>query len=311
MPALVYWFAGPEHRARARRRSRSARVVAFTHPADAAASSRSSRCCRVGLEVQTSLALFGRIFEYLDLPVDIAERTRRTPPAQRARRRRASRTSASATPESAPWTLRDINAKVPAGTRTALVGETGSGKTTLGLSRRAPLRASGGRRHDRRDRHPRRDARLAGRNGRRSSRRRPTCFTPRSARTCASPSPTPPTRRSCRPPGRADPRPDRLAARGLRHARRRARLPLLRRREAAHRDRAHGAAQPARSSSSTRRPRALDTRNRARRSGRPRRARARAARRSRSRTACRRSATPTRSSCSTTARSSSAEPTTS
>ena len=28
----------------------------------------------VGLEVQTSLALFGRIFEYLDLPVDIVER---------------------------------------------------------------------------------------------------------------------------------------------------------------------------------------------------------------------------------------------
>src|SRR6185312_1499772 len=28
----------------------------------------------VGLEVQTSLALFGRIFEYLDLPVDIEER---------------------------------------------------------------------------------------------------------------------------------------------------------------------------------------------------------------------------------------------
>jgi ATP-binding cassette subfamily B protein len=31
----------------------------------------------------------------------------------------------------APWTLREIDAEVPAGTRTALVGETGSGKTTL------------------------------------------------------------------------------------------------------------------------------------------------------------------------------------
>jgi ATP-binding cassette subfamily B protein len=31
----------------------------------------------------------------------------------------------------APWTLRAIDADVPAGTRTALVGETGSGKTTL------------------------------------------------------------------------------------------------------------------------------------------------------------------------------------
>ena len=31
----------------------------------------------------------------------------------------------------APWTLQDISAEIPAGTRTALVGETGSGKTTL------------------------------------------------------------------------------------------------------------------------------------------------------------------------------------
>jgi ATP-binding cassette subfamily B protein len=30
------------------------------------------------------------------------------------------------------WTLRDINLVVPAGTRTAIVGETGAGKTTLG-----------------------------------------------------------------------------------------------------------------------------------------------------------------------------------
>ena len=31
----------------------------------------------------------------------------------------------------APWTLEEITAEIPAGTRTALVGETGSGKTTL------------------------------------------------------------------------------------------------------------------------------------------------------------------------------------
>jgi ATP-binding cassette subfamily B protein len=30
-----------------------------------------------------------------------------------------------------PWTLREIDVEIPAGTRTALVGETGSGKTTL------------------------------------------------------------------------------------------------------------------------------------------------------------------------------------
>jgi ATP-binding cassette subfamily B protein len=34
--------------------------------------------------------------------------------------------------ENAPWTLRDVDLVVPAGTRTAVVGETGAGKTTLG-----------------------------------------------------------------------------------------------------------------------------------------------------------------------------------
>ena len=33
--------------------------------------------------------------------------------------------------EGANWTLRHIDLDVPAGTRTAIVGETGSGKTTL------------------------------------------------------------------------------------------------------------------------------------------------------------------------------------
>ncbi|HEX5308522.1 MAG TPA: ABC transporter ATP-binding protein [Solirubrobacteraceae bacterium] len=84
----------------------------------------------VGLEVQTSLALFGRIFEYLDLPVDIAER----PAATRLDGVRGDVRLQDVwfryAPE-APWTLRSISAEIPAGTRTALVGETGSGKTTL------------------------------------------------------------------------------------------------------------------------------------------------------------------------------------
>jgi ATP-binding cassette subfamily B protein len=80
--------------------------------------------------VQTSLALFGRIFEYLDLPIDIIERPD-------ARKLDGVRGDVSLTdvwfryaPE-APWTLEEVNADIPAGTRTALVGETGSGKTTL------------------------------------------------------------------------------------------------------------------------------------------------------------------------------------
>jgi ATP-binding cassette subfamily B protein len=84
----------------------------------------------IGLEVQTSLALFGRIFEYLDLPVDIVER-----PGARALSDvrgdvRLEDVWFRYAPDS-PWTLEEINAAMPAGTRTALVGETGSGKTTL------------------------------------------------------------------------------------------------------------------------------------------------------------------------------------
>src|SRR5208283_208455 len=84
----------------------------------------------VGLEVQTSLALFGRIFEYLDLPVDIEER----PGARTLTGVRGDVELEDVwfryAPES-PWTLEEISARIPAGTRTALVGETGSGKTTL------------------------------------------------------------------------------------------------------------------------------------------------------------------------------------
>jgi ATP-binding cassette subfamily B protein len=84
----------------------------------------------VGLEVQTSLALFGRIFEYLDLPVDIVER-----PGARALSGvrgdvRLEDVWFRYAPD-APWTLEEISTEIPAGTRTALVGETGSGKTTL------------------------------------------------------------------------------------------------------------------------------------------------------------------------------------
>jgi ATP-binding cassette, subfamily B, bacterial len=84
----------------------------------------------VGLEVQTSLALFGRIFEYLDLPVDIVER----PGARTLTDVRGDVKLEDVwfryAPDS-PWTLEEINAEMPAGTTTALVGETGSGKTTL------------------------------------------------------------------------------------------------------------------------------------------------------------------------------------
>ena len=97
---------------------------------------------------------------------------------------------------------------------------------------------------------------------------------------------------------RADPRPDRVAARRLRHDRRRARLPLLAAaRSSASRSRAPSCA--TRRCSSSTRPRARWTPRPSARCRRRSTAWPRAARRSPSPTACRPSATPTRSSSST------------
>ena len=80
----------------------------------------------VQLEVQSSLALFDRIFEYLDQPVDIVEgeRTIGRPHGDVAF------DDVWFGYEEGSWTLEDVSFSAPAGTKTALVGETGLGKTT-------------------------------------------------------------------------------------------------------------------------------------------------------------------------------------
>jgi ATP-binding cassette subfamily B protein len=128
MPAAVYWFAGYSI-AHGHDLISIGTVVAFT-TLQTRLLFPMQQLLSVGLEVQTSLALFGRIFEYLDLPVDIVER-----PGARALSDVRGDVELQDVwfryaPE-APWTLREISAEIPAGTRTALVGETGSGKTTL------------------------------------------------------------------------------------------------------------------------------------------------------------------------------------
>ena len=128
MPAAVYWFSGPIVPARTRSRSaRSSRSRRCRH----GCCSRSSQLLSVGLEVQTSLALFGRIFEYLDLPVDIVERPDARTLSEVRGDVRLEDVWFRYADSDAPWTLAEISAEIPAGTRTALVGETGSGKTTL------------------------------------------------------------------------------------------------------------------------------------------------------------------------------------
>ncbi len=130
MPAAVYWFAGYSI-AHGSAAISIGTVIAFTTLQTRVLFPIQS-LLSVGLEVQTSLALFGRIFEYLDLPVDIEERpdARKLECTRGEVRLRDVWFSYSSDGDDR-WTLREINADIPAGTRTALVGETGSGKTTL------------------------------------------------------------------------------------------------------------------------------------------------------------------------------------
>lgn len=126
MPALVYWFAGWSQ-ARGSAAVSIGTLVAFTNLQTRLFFPIGS-LLGVQLEIQSSLALFDRIFEYLDEPVDIVEgsRTIRSP------RGEVEFGDVSFRYDSDGWTLRDVAFTVPAGTTTALVGETGSGKTTCG-----------------------------------------------------------------------------------------------------------------------------------------------------------------------------------
>ena len=126
MPALVYWFAGWSQ-ARGTALISIGTLVAFTTLQTRLFFPIGS-LLGVQLEVQSSLALFDRIFDYLDQPIDVVEGTRTLehPRGDVAFERVCFRYDEDA------WTLKDVTFSVPAGTKTALVGETGSGKTTCG-----------------------------------------------------------------------------------------------------------------------------------------------------------------------------------
>jgi ATP-binding cassette subfamily B protein len=126
MPAAVYWFGGLAL-AHGSTAISVATLVAFTTLQTRLFFPVGS-LLGVGLDVQTSLALFDRIFEYLDQPIDIDER-----PGALAVGRAGDVVFDQVWFRYADeWTLQDISFTVPAGSTTALVGETGSGKTTLG-----------------------------------------------------------------------------------------------------------------------------------------------------------------------------------
>jgi ATP-binding cassette, subfamily B, bacterial len=128
-PAIIYWLAGQSFLGQS---ISIGTVVAFT-TLQTRLLFPIQQLLGVGPEVESSLALFDRIFEYLDLPIDIVEAPNpvQLRPQEVLGEVRFDDVSFSYFGE-APWNLEEIDLDVPAGTRTAIVGETGAGKTTLG-----------------------------------------------------------------------------------------------------------------------------------------------------------------------------------
>jgi len=126
MPALVYW-AGGMLAAHGSSAISIGTLVAFT-TLQTRLFFPIGNLLGVQVDIQSSLALFDRIFEYLDQEVDIEQGAREleSPRGDVAFEHVWFRYGAEA------WTLEDVSFEVPAGTNTALVGETGSGKTTAG-----------------------------------------------------------------------------------------------------------------------------------------------------------------------------------
>jgi ATP-binding cassette subfamily B protein len=130
MPALIYLFAGLAIAGGSEAISIGT-LVAFTTLQTRLLFPIGS-LLSVGVDVQSSLALFERVFEYLELPVEITER----------------KAAIALEPEAVQgaiafedvgfryaadgrWTLSGVELEIPPGTKLAVVGETGSGKTTL------------------------------------------------------------------------------------------------------------------------------------------------------------------------------------
>ncbi len=129
MPAAIYWVTGLTGNGHHMAISIGT-LVAFT-TLQQNLFRPSVQLLGVGVDLQSSLELFGRIFEYLDLPVDVAEPAQPVAIGGRARGDvRLTDVSFRYAGAEQP-TLSGVDVTVPAGRSLAIVGETGSGKTTL------------------------------------------------------------------------------------------------------------------------------------------------------------------------------------
>ncbi|WP_217144179.1 ABC transporter ATP-binding protein [Streptomyces sp. AC627_RSS907] len=129
MPAVIYWTAGIALQLGGPDVSLGT-IVAFVslqqglfRPAVSLLST--------GVQIQTSLALFQRIFEYLDLPIDITERDEPVHLDHVKGEVRFEDVEFRYDGKGGP-VLDGIDITVPAGSSLAVVGPTGAGKSTLG-----------------------------------------------------------------------------------------------------------------------------------------------------------------------------------
>ncbi len=128
MPAVIYWATGLTGHG-GRMAISVGTLVAFT-TLQQNLFRPTVQLLGTGVDIQSSLELFGRIFEYLDLPVDIAEPERPVAVGKVRGEVRLNDVGFCYAGADRP-ALRGIDVTVPAGRSLAIVGETGSGKTTL------------------------------------------------------------------------------------------------------------------------------------------------------------------------------------
>ncbi|MGV9426891.1 ABC transporter ATP-binding protein [Streptomyces sp. NPDC003656] len=129
MPAVIYWAAGLALRFGGPEVSLGT-LVAFVSLQQGLFRPAVSLLA-TGVQIQTSLALFQRIFEYLDLPIDITERARPVHLDEIKGEVRFENVEFRYDDKGGA-VLDGIDLTVPAGSGLAVVGPTGAGKSTLG-----------------------------------------------------------------------------------------------------------------------------------------------------------------------------------
>ncbi|NEB08796.1 ABC transporter ATP-binding protein [Streptomyces coelicoflavus] len=129
MPAVIYWTAGLALQFGGPAVSLGT-IVAFVSLQQGLFRPTVS-LLSTGVQIQTSLALFQRIFEYLDLPIDITEREDPVHLDQIKGEVRFENVEFGYGGKGGP-VLDGIHITVPAGSSLAVVGPTGAGKSTLG-----------------------------------------------------------------------------------------------------------------------------------------------------------------------------------